>query len=118
MRRSRRYRASPTPTITCIPDDPAFKRMVEATPSGMPHWSGTGPPGTVCAQCSFYGHDPQHPNSCHRYYVDRLQHGAAFPAETPSCLHFQPRPPALEGAEDLVEAGDEVEQGKQERSGE
>jgi hypothetical protein len=87
-RRSGAYRASQTMTITyLIEPDPALKRLVEATPSGMAHWSGTGPPGTVCGQCSFYGYGMQHPNSCYRYYVMRVEHGAAFPAETPSCQH-------------------------------
>jgi hypothetical protein len=87
-RRSGAYRASPTLTITYqTPPDPAFKRLVEATPSG---WSGTGPPGTVCEQCSFYGYDA-HPNSCYRYFFVTRQHGAAFPAETQSCQHFRPR---------------------------
>ena len=92
-RRSRAHRVSKiTGTITYLTaPDPALKRMVEATPSGMAHWSGTGPPGTVCGQCSFYGYGMQHPNSCYRYYVWRGDHGAAFPAETPSCQHFQPR---------------------------
>jgi hypothetical protein len=93
-RRSGAYRASQTMTITyLIAPDPALKRLVEATPSGMAHWSGTGPPGTVCGQCSFYGYGMQHPNSCYRYYVVVLEHGAAFPAETPSCQHFAPRWP-------------------------
>ena len=70
--------------------DPAFKRLVEATPSGMPYWSGTGPPRTVCEQCTFYGYGA-HPNSCYRYFLDRSEQGAAFPPETPSCRHFRPR---------------------------
>ena len=78
-------------TITYLFEpDPAFKRLVEATPSGMAYWSGTGPPGTVCGQCSFYGY-MHHPNSCYRYYELRAEHGAALPAETPSCQHFRPR---------------------------
>jgi hypothetical protein len=79
-------------TITYpIETDPALKRLIEATPSGMAYWSGTGPPGTVCEQCSFYGYGTQHRNSCYRYYEAKMEHGAAFPAETPSCKHFQPR---------------------------
>jgi hypothetical protein len=69
----------------------ALKRRIEATPSGMAYWSGTGPPGTVCGRCCFYG--MQHPNSCYRVYMRALQHGAAFPAETPSCKYFAPRWP-------------------------
>ena len=79
------YRASQTMKIEY------YKRLVEATPSGMPHWSGTGPPGTVCEQCSFYGYGMQHPNSCHRYFLLTRQHGAPLPISTPSCQHFQPR---------------------------
>ncbi len=91
-RRSLPQRASPTMKITYqTPPTPAFRRMVEATPSGMPHWSGTGPPGTVCGQCSFYGYGTQYPNSCYRYYEMRVEHGAAFSAETPSCQYFTPR---------------------------
>ena len=70
---------------------PELKRLVEATPSGMPHWSGTGPPGAVCEQCGFYGYGMQHPNSCYRYFLMARQHGAPLPISTPSCLHFQPR---------------------------
>ncbi len=73
-----------------VPPDPELRRLVEATPSGMPHWSGTGPPGTVCGQCSFYGYGLQHPNSCYRYLELFSQHGAALPVETPSCKHFAP----------------------------
>jgi hypothetical protein len=50
-----------------------------------------GPPGTVCGQCSFYGYGMQYPNNCYRYFVQVREHGAAFPAETPSCQHFRPR---------------------------
>ena len=60
-----------------------FKRRIDATPLGMPHLSGTGPPGTVCEQCSFYGF--------HMQTLTVVTDGAAFPAETPSCKHFTPR---------------------------
>jgi hypothetical protein len=66
--------------------NPALKRPAQTTPSG----AGTGPPGTVCEQCGFYGY-MQHPNSCYRYYELMVEHGAALPAETPSCQHFRPR---------------------------
>jgi hypothetical protein len=42
--------------------------------------------GIVCEQCSFYGYGMQHPNSCYRYYMVKVEHGAALPAETPSTL--------------------------------
>jgi hypothetical protein len=96
-RRSGAFRARQTMTITyLIAPDPALKRLAEATPSGMAHWSGTGPPGTVCGQCSFYGYGV-HPNSCYRYYEGVLEHGAALPAETPSCQRF-----ALPGRDEIL----------------
>jgi hypothetical protein len=92
-RRSSSYHASPpTPTITyTFEPTPEFRRLVEATPSGTPYWLGTGPVGTVCAQCSFYGYGMQYPNSCYRYFEEQHQHGAPLPSSTPSCLRFQPR---------------------------
>ena len=56
--------------------------------------SGTGPPGTVCGQCSFYGYGMQHPNSCSRYFVVRefQEHCPPLPVGTPSCQHFRPKP--------------------------
>ena len=75
----------------------ALKRRIDATPSGMAYLSGTGPLGTVCEHCSFYGFHMQHPNSCYRYYLSVSEHGAAFPAETPSCKHFMPRSPGRNG---------------------
>ena len=68
-----------------------YKRLVEATPPGMAYWLGTGPPDTLCEQCSFYGYDIQYPNSCHRYFLLTTQHGAPLPISTPSCLRFRPR---------------------------
>jgi len=94
-RRWGRYRSSQTSmTIRYLMlEAAALKRRIDATPLGMAHLSGTGPPGTVCEQCSFYGFHMQHPNSCYRYYLRVSEHGAAFPAETPSCKHFTPRSP-------------------------
>jgi hypothetical protein len=68
----------------------ALKRLIDATPPGMARLSGTGPTGTVCEQCTFYGYGA-HPNSCYQYYVQLSDHGAAFPAETPSCRLFTRR---------------------------
>jgi len=90
-RRWGRYRSSQTSMANLMIEAARLKRLIDATPLGMPHLSGTGPPGTVCAQCSLYGFHMQHPNSCYRYYLIVSEHGAAFPAETPSCKHFRPR---------------------------
>jgi len=85
-RRSSAYRANQNMKIKY------FQRLIEATPLGMPRLAGTGPPGTACEQCCFYGYGA-HPNSCFRYYLLMEKIGAAFPAETPSCRHFAPRWP-------------------------
>ena len=100
-RRSSAYRTSlTTMTFTYLtPPDPALKRLVESTPSGMAYWSGTGPPGTVCEQCCFYGYHRNYPNSCYRYYEGWSEHGAAFPAESPSCKHFVA---AMAGRNDIL----------------
>jgi len=92
-RRWGRYRSSQkSMTIRYLMIEAArLKRLIDATPLGMPHLSGTGPPGTVCEQCGLYGYGMQHPNSCYRYYLIVSEHGAAFPAETPSCKHFTAR---------------------------
>ena len=59
-RAARRARAHRTSQITMAIREPeAFKRLVEATPLAIPHWSGTGPPGTVCGQCRSYGYGTQ-----------------------------------------------------------
>jgi hypothetical protein len=74
----------------------ALTRRIDKTSPGMAHLSGTGPPGTVCEQCFWYGFSWQNPNSCHRYFLMTSQHGAAFPADTPSCKRFAPSGPEAE----------------------
>ena len=89
-RRSRAYRAGrPTMMFTYEPE--ALKRLIEATPSGMAYWANTGPPGTVCEQCSFFGYATQYPYSCYRYFEVFRDHGPPLPVGTPSCEHFRPR---------------------------
>jgi hypothetical protein len=68
----------------------ALKRLIDATPPGMARLSGTGPPGTVCEQCSSFGYDT-HPYSCYRYFELIEKHGPPLPVGTPSCRLFSPR---------------------------
>src|SRR5262245_54090805 len=35
-------------------DNPALAELINNTPPGMAHWSGTGPADRHCAQCAFY----------------------------------------------------------------
>ena len=85
------YRSSQTSMTNLMIEAARLKRLIDATPSGMAYLSGTGPPGTVCGQCGYYGFHKH--NGCYRYYLMVLKRGAAFPAETPSCKHFAPRWP-------------------------
>ena len=55
----------------------------------MAYWSGTGPVGTVCEQCSFYGYDTQYPNSCHRYFLLTTQHGAPLRLVIPEMYGYK-----------------------------
>ena len=73
----------------------ALKRLIDQTPLGMAYLAGTGPRGTVCGQCLFYGYD-EHPHSCSVFYSQESVHGAAFSAETSSCKRFVKRWPRCE----------------------
>ena len=90
-RRSRAYRAGrPTMMFTYEPE--ALKRLIEATPSGMAYWANTGPPGTVCEQCSFFVVRHAIPLQLLSLFRGGFRdHGPPLPVGTPSCRHFRPR---------------------------
>jgi hypothetical protein len=84
---------------------PQLEVQIRNTPSGMAHWSGSGPAGTACGGCVFYGYEsPRHnvhgdtvgtikkPQSCRRFYQLTGAHGEPLPPSTPSCRHFQAKP--------------------------
>jgi hypothetical protein len=83
---------------------PVLARQIALTRPGMAHWSASGPFGAVCGQCAFYGYWQQvrGPNgnivktkhrqrSCAKYLALTGTHGAAVPASTEACRHFERR---------------------------
>jgi hypothetical protein len=102
MRRRKNEEGNTVPHLTSI--DPEFDRLVKQTLPGMAHWAGTGPAGTTCEQCRFFGYSvplrngagntvgtKNHPKSCHRFFELMKQHGKPLMPSTPSCRHFEPR---------------------------
>jgi hypothetical protein len=90
------------PHLTSI--EPELDRLVKQTLPGMAHWAGTGPAGTTCEQCRFFGYSAPLRNGlgetvsaikkdkcCHRYFRLMKQHGKPLLPQTPSCRHFEPR---------------------------
>jgi hypothetical protein len=79
-------------------------QLVRTTPSGMAHWSGTGPEHTTCEQCRFFGYEAPIRNglgdtistikkekSCRKFFELMRQHGKPLLPSTPSCRHFEPK---------------------------
>jgi hypothetical protein len=85
--------------------NPQLQPLVDATPPGMMHWSGTGPHGTTCEGCKFFQprkdrETKEISGRCREYRrIMRGRHGSApvmeFPPETASCRHFIVKPPKL-----------------------
>jgi hypothetical protein len=80
--------------LTQIPGAPNREAMAH----GMAHFAGTGPPGTLCRDCAWWGfyrddHKPLKAASCEKYRkLMRLQkHGPLVPASTASCRYFTAR---------------------------
>ena len=91
--------------------NPSLQERIDATPTGMMHWSGTGPAGKTCFGCLNFDQRklrtkaereaPETVNgACHRWR--RHFEGAGepkrrriFDARTPACSHFR-QPPAPE----------------------
>lgn len=92
----------------------------ERTVHGMAFWASTGPFGTTCRQCRFWGwskgfkRDEEgrlEPRRCANY--KRFSHGRngdGVPAETASCKYFEARDkvPALISERKLKEASAEA----------
>jgi hypothetical protein len=79
--------------------------QIRNTRPGMAHWSGTGPVGTACSGCAFFGYEAPRRNdhgdtvgavrksqSCRRFFQLTGTHGPPLPPFTPSCRHFQGKP--------------------------
>jgi hypothetical protein len=66
--------------------EPELAAMMRATRSGQAHWSGSGPPGKTCGQCTYLG---SRANCCDKFRQLTGERGAAIPPATRSCRHFQ-----------------------------
>jgi hypothetical protein len=65
---------------------------------GMAHFSGTGPKGTTCGHCAYWGYKREvgkagamRPvDACKLFYQFTGKHGPAIKAALPSCRYFEP----------------------------
>jgi hypothetical protein len=86
--------------------EPVLECAISLTCPGMAHFAATGPFGTRCAECVFFGYWRQlknaagdtvgskfRKNACGKYFELTRQHGPPVPAGTESCRHFTPRDP-------------------------
>jgi hypothetical protein len=83
-----------TVKLTKIAGVPDRERLVR----GMAHFAGTGPPGTLCRECTYWGfYNKDHkllkaaPCEKHRKLLQLRKHGPPVPASTRSCRHFEAR---------------------------
>jgi len=81
--------------------DPILERQIARSVPGQAHFAASGPFGTTCAECSYYGYWRQRKNAagdeikpnfrktaCGKYFQLTKKHGPPFPANTESCRHF------------------------------
>lgn len=61
---------------------------------GMAHFAGTGPVGTRCGYCVFWGdlHKGFGKRDCRKYYELTAKHGPDIPAVLQSCKYFKKNP--------------------------
>lgn len=83
---------------------PDLEASISASAPGMAHFANTGPSGTACHQCLFWGKSNKFrringalaPRRCLKFKSlsggFRVKRG--IPAEVPSCRHYSPRLPA------------------------
>jgi hypothetical protein len=76
------------------------EHQIRATRPGMAHFANTGPFGTVCGECAYWGYfktrrttagdavKTKHVSACAKYRELTNKHGPVVPANTPSCRHF------------------------------
>jgi len=83
--------------------DPVLEHQIETTVPGMAYWARSGPPGTYCYQCAFWGYHKvrrtaagdavksKHVQACKKFHELTNKHGPVVPASTPSCKYFERR---------------------------
>jgi len=58
--------------------------------SGMAYFAGTGPAGTVCGKCAFYGFKELE-KKCTKYREMAHEWGANLGKKTSACKYFAPK---------------------------
>jgi hypothetical protein len=93
-----------TPGLTDGYADPEFCRQIRKTSTGKAHFSATGPFGTYCKDCKFFGYSRTVKSSagdtiktivrrsaCGKFYALRGRHGQSIEPGTESCHYFERR---------------------------
>jgi len=90
--------------------DPVLAKNRRLTVSGMAHWGGTGPKGTTCGGCGWWGFNrEQKPDGwmshrCGKYEALTGKRGTArIELHQPSCRHFVEITPAQLDARRKIE---------------
>jgi hypothetical protein len=84
--------------------EPVLARQICLTAPGMAHFAATGPFGSTCSGCSFWGYWRQVRNvagdtvgtqfrrsCCGKYFELTRKHGPGIPGNTEACRYFQQR---------------------------
>jgi hypothetical protein len=91
-----------SPHLTPGYADPELVRQMNKTAPGMAFWASTGPFGTSCKECAFYGFTHpirdsagntittvSHRHSCSKFYQMANKVGPTVPPQTESCKYFE-----------------------------
>jgi hypothetical protein len=75
--------------------------QIRTTHKGQAYWANTGPFGTTCGECVFWGYfrtrrttageavKARHVQACAKFHELTGKHGAVVPANAPSCRYFE-----------------------------
>jgi hypothetical protein len=93
-----------TPFLTEGYADPELCRQIKQTSPGMAHWSASGPFGTCCKDCRFFGYWRTiknsagdsiktifHRSACGKFLALTGRHGPPIEPGTESCRYFERR---------------------------
>ena len=79
-----------------------FMTKIEGVPgkrdvkSGMAYFSGTGPSGSTCGKCVFYGFKEME-KKCTKYREFAHEWGSNIKKTQPACKYFEPAPVLVGG---------------------
>jgi hypothetical protein len=93
-----------SPYLTAGFADPELVRQIKKSVAGMAHFAATGPFGTQCKDCRFFGYSRIYRSGtgdaektvfqrsrCGKFFELTRRHGAQVPADTESCKYFERR---------------------------